>query len=799
MTGMLVYLLLVQHNELDMAEKLSQKTEIAAHRIHSVLVHDEKQFSKKEFLELLEQVRSQLDFSAIKIKPLDINALEFGNDSIFPLSTGSATPDLVSQRHILDVHSKNGDHQSVELILYYPDPKKLMAQKRKNLFLGIGTFLLAFGIILAMILQQIIAKPFSAMVYSAKAFSDGDHDSRFNTNQSAEFGYLASFFNRILDKLLSQRDELQSALNRVKASEAELFQEKERVEVTLHSIGDAVITTDRNGSINYMNPVAEALLNISDTEAKGKPISDILSLLEENEARSPISNPISACLNTNEVVEKTENIVAVTPDGNRIAVSLTVSPIRSASGNVIGTVMVLHNMEQNRALSRQLSYQASHDELTGLYNRRAFEQFLQSAIDSAISEGHQHALCYLDLDQFKIVNDTCGHIAGDELLKQLAGLLKEQFRDSDILARLGGDEFGLILHHCDPEKALRKTEKIHELIASFRFYWDSHVFEAGASSGLVSITSDTRTLDQILGSADIACYAAKEKGRNRIHVYQPDDDELKQRRGEMRWVSRIKEALEQDRLQLYYQPIAEVNDIHSRYIHFEVLVRMLDKDNKLIPPMNFIPAAERFNLMPAIDRWVISHVFSFLKRNIHSKCSYLCCINLSGQSLGDDNFQQFIVDGIRQNHISPENICFEITETAAITNLARARVFMKTLRAMGCKFSLDDFGSGLSSFSYLKELSVDFLKIDGVFIRDMAQNPIDYAMVEAVNRIGHVMRLQTIAEFVENDEILKQLHLLGINYAQGYGIARPAPIEQLLDMIKAKGIPLTVPSRKTDN
>lgn len=433
-----------------------------------------------------------------------------------------------------------------------------------------------------------------------------------------------------------------------------------------------------------------------------------------------------------------------------------------------------------RQAEAMLQYQANHDALTGLFNRREFEQRLARALESARLEGRQHAVGYMDLDQFKIVNDTCGHVAGDELLKQLAVLLKEKVRENDILARLGGDEFGLLLENCGLEQAQRIANAMLNTVRGFRFSWLDKTFEIGASIGLVTLDRNSDNPGQVLSAADLACYAAKDLGRNRVHVYQTGDAELARRHGEMHWAAHISKALSQDRFRLYRQTILPLK-ADKRGEHFEVLVRLLDDQGQLVAPGAFIPAAERFNLMPAVDRWVVRHTLAYLRRRCDASDPappITCAVNLSGTTLNDEGFLGFVLDELPRSRVPPHSLCFEITETAAVANLARAVQFMKELKVLGCRFSLDDFGSGLSSFAYLKNLPVDFLKIDGSFIRDIVDDPIDFAMTEAINKIGQVMGLQTIAEFVENEAILERVRGLGMDYAQGYGIAEPEPLER---------------------
>lgn len=433
--------------------------------------------------------------------------------------------------------------------------------------------------------------------------------------------------------------------------------------------------------------------------------------------------------------------------------------------------------------TERLSYQATHDALTGLVNRREFERRLEKALFSAREEGRVHALCYLDLDQFKIVNDTCGHVAGDELLRQLTVLLQSKVRDADLLARLGGDEFGVLLENCPLEQAQVVADLLRQTVKDFHFVWQGKPFVIGVSIGLVPLNQDCESLASVLSRADTACYTAKDLGRNRVHVYRAEDSELALRQGEMNWVARITHAIEENRFRLYYQAIMPLSHSDREGEHFEILLRMLDDAGELIPPMAFIPAAERYNLMPAIDRWVVSTAFGlywkiFPRTALNRR--HTCTVNLSGPSLCDDYFLEFIKRQFSLYQVPYDHICFEITETAAITNLSSAMEFIGALRNLGCRFSLDDFGSGLSSFTYLKNMPVDYLKIDGSFVRDMVDDPMDAAMVESINQIGHVMGLKTIAEGVESDEILAKLRVIGVDFVQGYTIERPKQLEDLI-------------------
>ena len=431
--------------------------------------------------------------------------------------------------------------------------------------------------------------------------------------------------------------------------------------------------------------------------------------------------------------------------------------------------------------NNELLHLTYHDPLTGRYNRRAFESRLAHTMQMGLSEGQEHALCYIDLDQFKVVNDTCGHVAGDELLRQVATLLEGEIRNSDMLARLGGDEFGVLFQGCKLEKAMQIAEAMRIKVKQHRFIWQQTPFDISISLGLAPITADQADMTEALKNADAACYMAKESGRNRLQVYQQHDKELTQRHGQMQWVSRIQQALKENRFELHGQLIRPTVDL-SLPLHYEVLVRLRDPSGELVPPMAFIPAAERYNLMTDIDLWVVSHALELLAVQHHrgEGDKINLAINLSGQSLGNPEILTCIKQGMEKNRISPKNLCFEITETAAITNLAAAVEFISNLRELGCRFALDDFGSGLSSFGYLSNLGVDHIKIDGHFITNIVTDPISHSIVTAINDIGHVMGISTIAEFVENDAIIAELKKIGIDYVQGYGVHKPESLETLL-------------------
>jgi len=470
---------------------------------------------------------------------------------------------------------------------------------------------------------------------------------------------------------------------------------------------------------------------------------------------------------------------AITQTGKVLYVREIGEPEIDEQGTIIRTFGTLQDITDSKLVEERLSYQASHDELTGLINRREFEKRAERLLSTINQDKSEHALCFMDLDQFKIVNDTCGHTAGDELLRQISSMLTNTVRYRDTLARFGGDEFGVLMEHCSLDDAHRVVASLQKTVQDFKFTWQEHDFKIGVSVGLVPVTSDTSNLTELMKQADAACYMAKDQGRNRIHVYHPEDTDLAKRHGEMQWVERINQALEEDLFCLYAQPIVSING--DTGTHYELLIRMKDENGDIIPPDEFLPAAERYNLITKIDCWVIEHAIDLLANDpVFLKNISFCSINLSGQSLTNQDILKFIINQVIESEIQSKKICFEITETAAISNLNGATKFISTLKGLGCQFALDDFGSGLSSFAYLKNLPVDYLKIDGMFVKDIADDPIDYAMVKSINEIGQVMGMQTIAECVENDAIKGILKKIGVNYVQGNGIGKPQPFDALL-------------------
>ncbi len=562
-----------------------------------------------------------------------------------------------------------------------------------------------------------------------------------------------------------------------KRAEQRFYEQKERAEVTLQSIADAVITTDRAGTIDYVNPIAEKLTGWDSREACGRNVTAVVKLVTDG-SQSPIEDPVSHALVTGEPLSLADQTVLVSRSGAEVPIQATVAPIRDRNGHTAGAVMVFSDVSRERRMKRLLSYQAAHDALTGLINRREFESRLTVALETARADRNiRHAMVYVDLDQFKVVNDTCGHPAGDQLLRQVTGLLQTRVRANDVLARLGGDEFGVLLEHCTPEQALRIADTLRQAIRDLRFHWGASTLQIGASIGIVEINQLTESVATLLSAADIACYSAKDGGRNRVQVYDPASASARHR--EMRWMSRLTNARDEGRLDIVFQPIVKISGAADARPHYELLLRLLDENGQTVLPDEFIPAAERYNLMPSLDRWVVEKVLRDIvpstKDGVET-AAFTVAVNLSGTTLSDPGFLEFLIDTLETHEPTPGVLCFEVTETAAITNLGHASYLMREMASRGCLIALDDFGSGLSSFNYLRTLPVHFLKIDGQFVQNVANDRIDRSMVEAIVQIGRAIGIETVAERVETPEVLETLREIGVGYAQGFLCGRPCPM-----------------------
>jgi diguanylate cyclase (GGDEF)-like protein/PAS domain S-box-containing protein len=543
----------------------------------------------------------------------------------------------------------------------------------------------------------------------------------------------------------------------------------------MQSLGEAIVATDLDGRLTFLNPAAENLLGVARAQAVGRLLEEVIGLVDEND-RKLLADPVREAVggNGNPHNLSRRAVLLGKAAGEERAIELAASPLR-VDGEVVGAVVLLHDVTELRGLHRQMSYQATHDALTGLVNRREFERRLEEAAESARRGEAMHMLCYLDLDRFKIVNDSSGHLAGDSMLREVAKLLREAVRDSDTVGRLGGDEFGMLLVGCPLEKARQIAEDVCRSVAAYRFVWHDRVYNIGVSVGLIEIGREAGTVEQLLAAADSACYVAKKEGAGRVAVYTARDEALARGSGEIEWLQKLQGALKEERFALYYQPIVAAHGIDSDGPSMEVLLRMLDETGQEIPPGDFVPSAERFRLMASVDRWVVQTTLRALAGNAFQLApDRSVAINISGQTLGDPQFLEFVVECLDSTGVAAEQVCFEISESAIVANLEHARRFVGVLHGMGCKFTIDDFGSGVGSFSSLKNLELDYLKLDGSFMRNLARDSVSQTMVTAMIKLARTLNFKIIAEQVEDSAALDAARKMGVDYVQGFVIARPA-------------------------
>jgi diguanylate cyclase (GGDEF)-like protein/PAS domain S-box-containing protein len=579
---------------------------------------------------------------------------------------------------------------------------------------------------------------------------------------------------------------------REQALAAALAREHELLRVTLHSIGDAVITTDREGRVTWLNPVAERLTGWPEAQAQGRPLGEVFRIVHEH-TRQPAPDPVQACLDSDRVATLAEHTLLLARDGREIGIEDSAAPIRGADGLLHGAVLVFHDVTEQRRLVGEVRHRAAHDALTGLPNRAEFESRLRACLERAQRDGAHHVLLFVDLDQFKLVNDACGHAAGDELLRQVARLLQQTVRGSDTLARLGGDEFAVILEHCTGEQALRVATLVCERVDGYRYVHGERRFRVGTSIGLVPVDARWSDTDALMKAADVACYAAKEAGRNRVHVWHDGDEAVRVHQGQMQWATRLEQAIDEGRFVLHAQRIVctdaaqhTITGAPAAGWHGEVLVRLREADGNLVMPGAFLPAAERFKLAARVDGWVLRRTLALLAAAPADRAPGQLGVNLSGQSIGDAAFRSLALSALQQaGRAACQRLCLEITETTAIANLAEASAFIGQLHEHGVKVALDDFGAGSASFGYLKQLPVDLLKIDGQFVRNLLHDALDEAAVRAFVDVARVLKLQTVAEFVDEPALLPRLRELGVQWAQGYLLHRPEPLESMLGLAVA--------------
>ena len=643
-------------------------------------------------------------------------------------------------------------------------------------------------------LQEYISKPINHLVSAAKNISiNNDYTVRVDKYFDDELGMLTDNFNLMLEQIhkrdISLENEVENRTQELKEKnirltnevdnrvrvQNQLLESEKKFRSTFANAAIAMMLVDRSGYVTQANKAVYNILGYDEGELIGKTFMDITYdediKKSAEERRKLINGELEFYRLQKRLIRK---------DGEIIWGLQTVSGVFDEVGNFLYAISQIIDMTEETRLSNELSYQASHDVLTGLINRREFEKRVHEAWRIAHSGVDMHILCFIDLDQFKVINDTCGHVAGDEMLRQIALILQQSMRKGDSVARLGGDEFGILMQHCSLKNGMDVIESLRKQIETFQFIWDDNRFKVAASIGLVQIDAASSGVVELLKQADTACFGAKEDGRNRINIFSSDDEVMSQRRGEMQWLNRIQGAIDENRLLLNAQPIVPINlDEHG--LHVELLVRLISEQGEIVQPGSFLPAAERYGISPQIDHWVINHVFKWMNKNNEFVVNNIntIAINLSGLTLSDEKFLDDLIDSIFNFDVPAEKLCFEITETALVANLTKARKFIQALRRLGCKFSLDDFGSGLSSFAYLKNLQVDYLKIDGMFVRDILNDPVDYALVKSIHEMGRVMGKRTIAEFVENNEILEKVKEIGVDYAQGYGVGEVVALHDL--------------------
>ena len=560
-----------------------------------------------------------------------------------------------------------------------------------------------------------------------------------------------------------------------KSLEVSLSRSKRQAQYTLESISEGVITTNNDGHIDYMNLAAETLIGTNRDDAAGHRVGELFTLVDDADRR-PLGDPVERCLAMRRRVNMGRRAVMVSADGeHEHSVEITASPVRGPGNSISGTVVVFHDVSELRGLTRKMSYQATHDPLTGLVNRREFERCLDEAMDSAHAEEAVHMLFYMDLDRFKAVNDTCGHLAGDNMLREVAALIKNEVRDSDYVGRLGGDEFGALLIGCPIEKARQIASDICNAVSDYRFVWKDKIFNIGVSIGLVEISHASGTLQDVMSAADSACYMAKQRGRGKVHIYSARDEAVARERGDIQWLRQLQTALHEDGFELAVQPIIAMSSEADSGPSVEVLIRLTDERGQTTNSAEFLRPAERYQMMPQIDRWVInSSLAAIASGEIKLSARRSCAINLSSQTLGDEAFLGFVVDSLDRSGVAPSSICFEVTEGAILSNVQHAQRFIEVLHGIGCEFSLDDFGSGLGSFSSLKHLPIDYLKIDGTYTRNLQTDLVNQEMVSAMINLARTMQFRVVAEQVEHQEDFDWLRNIGVDFVQGNFIEAPA-------------------------
>jgi diguanylate cyclase (GGDEF)-like protein/PAS domain S-box-containing protein len=564
-----------------------------------------------------------------------------------------------------------------------------------------------------------------------------------------------------------------------KRIEASLRRNKQQAQYTLESIGEGIVTSDTRGYIDYMNAAAEKLTGTKRDAAHGKRLGDIINLVDESDRRD-LGDPVIRSLTDRRRISMGSRALMVSISGEtELSIEMTASPIKGPDGSIAGVVVIMHDVSERRGLAQQMSYQAAHDPLTGLINRREFERHLGDSLQTVRDQDTSHVLCYLDLDRFKVVNDTSGHIAGDNMLREVSALIRDEVRESDYVARLGGDEFGMLLIGCPLKKARQIADDVLRAIKDYRFTWQDRIFTIGISIGLVEIGGEGSSIPDILSAADSACYVAKQRGRGQVHVYSAKDEVTARQRGEIHWLGLLQAALKEDRFELYAQPVISVAGKAVAGPSVEVLLRMHDEQDGVVLPAQFVKAAERYQLMPKVDRWVVQATLAAVGQGvIRLPENRSCGINLSGQTLGEPTFLEFVVDCLDHSQVDPSQICFEISEAAVMSDLEHAKRFIDVLHGMGCQFGLDDFGSGVGSFASVRDLAIDYLKIDGLYTCDLDFDSLNHQIVSAITHLSKTLGVKVIAEQVEAQEDFLALRELGVDFIQGFYVQEPRSLQK---------------------
>jgi diguanylate cyclase (GGDEF)-like protein/PAS domain S-box-containing protein len=761
-----LFLLVLEITEFqkDAREDLTAVATIIANRSTAALLYDDKDLAKEnlEVVDTLSAVRAACIYDAKGRVFTQLLNVKHGHETGVCPSNISNLYTQFTDTHLSLVQPIVIDGEQHGVVYIHADFTR--AYWHKIQFIGVLFLVLLSISVLSFFLVtpflKLISIPVSRLVNSVKAITaTHDYSLRAIKVNDDELGILVDAFNALCDSVEQQN--------------LAVLRAKNRYLMLYNGNPSMMFDIDHFGNILSVNQTCAEQLGLSVEQLQQHTIFDFIYT-----ADIPVMNSFIECCLLNPAHVYKQEFRQLDSQGEINWFRVAAKPVEHED-KTKSLLLVCEDITEARELSEKITYQASHDALTGLANRIEFDHYVKHAIELVHIDDSEHVLCYLDLDQFKIINDTCGHLAGDELLRQLGDTLKNQIRQKDFIARLGGDEFGVLMYNCSLTEAYLQCEHLRDAIKGFRFYWEGKCFTIGVSIGLAVINKTSRNAVHLLKEADSACYAAKDKGRNRIHLYTPDDEELTLRQGEMQWVERIQQGLETSNFVLYGQLIV-LTSKEDEGLHFETLIRYHDEAGHIVPPSAFLPAAERYGLAPLLDRWVICTLFEFIATTPQflEKLS-LCSVNLSGLSFCDEEMLPFIVAQFNEWQIPTHKICFEVTETAAIANLSSAIKFIHALKEHGCFFSLDDFGSGLSSFGYLKNLPVDYLKIDGLFVRDILEDKVDLAMVKSINDVGHIMGKKTIAEFVENEQIFNLLSELGVDYAQGYGIGKPVLLHEL--------------------